>query len=418
MFHRPSRKVENQKVFLAIPAYGGLCAGFTFSLFWSADALAKAGIAYELAIYSGDCHVDDARNRLVRDFLEGDCTDLVFIDSDLRWNPDDLVKLLKYDRDVVGGTYPFKQDEFGFPVRLFAGDIVADDDGLIECDGLPTGFLRIKRHVLQTLADKAVKFHPKSDDRSDFPLIFERQVFNGYRRGGDYAFCYKWKETGGKLYMAPEFEFEHFGEHSWTGSFGHWKRTESYGAIKAGVMEIKAGVDTLSTINDMGTAWSSDWAAPRDMLYGLCLVAKTINGDILETGSGISSIVLAAACTGDVYSLEHNDEWADKVENLAKECGLTNLHIIRAPLVDGWYDFTTNKKFDMAMVDGPPRKQGDRSKLFDRCGESIKDAVIFVDDIETPKYMQMVIDNLQNHQVTKMGRFAVCTRRINHADAT
>lgn len=224
MFHRPSRRAAGQKVFLAVPTYSGLAAGFSFALFHSADALRDAGIQHELALYSGDCHVDDARNRLVRDFLETDCTDLVFIDADLRWEPDDLVKLLKYDRDVVGSTYPFKADDAGYPVALMGGDAVADKDGLLEVYALPTGFLRIKRHVLQALADQAIKFHPKSDDRSDFPLIFERQVHNGYRRGGDYAFCNKWRGMGGKIHFAPEFEFEHFGEHSWTGSFGHWKR--------------------------------------------------------------------------------------------------------------------------------------------------------------------------------------------------
>ena len=404
MFHKPTRSANGQKAYLATPTYGGLCAGFCFSMFHSAEALKDAGISYELALWDGDCHVDDSRNRLVRDFLETDCTDLVFIDADLLFEPQDLVKLLKYDKDVVGGTYPFKQEEQGFPVAMLSGDAVADENGLVKVQGLPTGFLRIKRHVLQKLADDAVKFKQKSDSRSDIPLIFERQVFNGFRRGGDYAFCYKWREMGGELFLAPELYFEHYGQKSWKGSFGHWKRTEMYGAIKAGVMEIKAGLESDKTIGDMLTEWGSGWAAPKDMLWGLCCVAKTLKGDVLETGSGISSIILAASSKGTVYSLEHDDAWADKVEAVAKECGLDNLVILRRPLKDGWYDHTVEGKYDLVLCDGPPRMLGDRKKLFEY---DLKGSIIFVDDINTPRYIENV-RNLKDHDVVEVGRFAIC----------
>lgn len=398
-----------QKAYLAVPTYSGLAAGFSFALFHSADVLRDAGIQYELALYSGDCHVDDARNRLVRDFLETDCTDLVFIDADLRWEPADLVTLLKYDRDVVGSTYPFKADDEGYPVALMGGNAVADKDGLLEVYALPTGFLRIKRHVLQTLADKAVKFHPKSDTRSDFSLIFERQVHNGFRRGGDYAFCHKWRELGGKIYFAPEFEFEHFGEHSWTGSFGHWKRLEMYGSIKTALMEIQSGVEKLTTMNDLAKAWGNDWQVGPDTLWALAALARDTKGDIFEAGSGLTTLVMAAATKKTVYALEHEIEWADKVMKTADECGIDNIVMFVVPLVDGWYDFTPNQRYSLALCDGPPRKQGDRSIMFSRCKDAISDAVVVVDDADGEKYWQMVVDGLPLHNIARIGRMAIAS---------
>jgi acetone carboxylase gamma subunit len=42
-------------------------------------------------LLSGNCHVDDARNSVVREFLASDCTELVFIDADVSWEPETLV---------------------------------------------------------------------------------------------------------------------------------------------------------------------------------------------------------------------------------------------------------------------------------------------------------------------------------------
>ena len=158
VFHRPGAPISQQKVLLATPTYDKLGAAYTEALFHSSDALAKAGIASELCILAGDCHVDDARNFLVRNFLESDCTDLVFLDADVAWPPEALVELLRYDRDVVAGLYPLKSRTENFPVRLLPDKVWAEVDGLLEVESVPTGFLRIRRSVLERMAGVAPKY--------------------------------------------------------------------------------------------------------------------------------------------------------------------------------------------------------------------------------------------------------------------
>jgi hypothetical protein len=143
------------------------------------------------------------------------------------------------------------------------------------------------------------------------------------------------------------------------------------------------------------------------MLWGLAAVARTIKGDALESGSGLSTLVLAATIKGTVHSLEHNDAWADKVEAAAKECGLTNIVIHRVPLKDGWYDYTPDRSFAMGVCDGPPRDEGDRSIMFKRCGNSLLDAVVFVDDVDSGEYWDMAVKGLPAHQFARLARFAV-----------
>ena len=416
LHHTEGNSSAVQRVFLATPVYDKPSAGYTHSVFASSAAFAREGIAVELAILAGDCHVDDARNRLVRDFLLGDCTDLVFLDADVAWNARDLVKLCRYDRDVVAATYPLKQDDDAFPVRYLGKELWSDADGLIEVDGVPTGFLRIRRAVLERLARDAVKFKPKADQRGDLPLIFERQVYNGYRRGGDDAFCHKWRQTGGRIYLDPEICLDHSGDQTWSGSLGHHLRVGKDGAIAAGIAEIRAGIETPKTFVDMVGAWGNAWAADAALLNTSVLLARRSAGPILECGSGLSTLCMAAANPNvNVYALEHSHEWFEKITETAECMGLTNVKVKYAPLEDGWYQrgSVPDERFSLALCDGPPRQLSDRKGFFKCSG--LDGAVILMDDAEG-EYISHLFEwgKLRGRNTQVVGRarkFAVSTPR-------
>ena len=402
MFHRPAT-ADGHKVFLATPAYGGLGAGYTFALFESAAALAEAGIAAELAIFAGDCHVDDARNRLVRDFLEGDCDDLVFLDADLRWEPGDLVSLCQYDRDVVGATYPLKQHEERYPVRLPQRPLWAEPDGLLEVDSLPTGFLRIGRTVLETLASEATTFLPKSDSRSPLPLIFERTVHNGVRWGGDYTFCRKWRQMGGRIYAAPEIWLEHTGEHAWQGSLGCWLRRHNGLSVRYGLDAIRERRETPETYRELVMAWDNPWSVTGDMLAVATEMARRADGPILECGSGLTSLAMAAATPQLVHALEHDAGWQARVTQEARRAGVDNLHVHMTPLHDGWYADCPDDEFALVLCDGPVRGQGDRRGLFN-LSHRISGPVI-MDDCDDDRHLALLTDwaETTGRRVTVLG---------------
>ena len=171
------------KVMLPTTAYDSPDASYTFSIARSRESLSAAGIQSAYYLLQGNCHVDDARNAVVRDFLESDCTDLVFIDADVSWEPGTLVDLCRFDRDIVGGVYPYRResDEETMPVRHLP-TISVEPDGLIEVEGLPTGFMRIRRHLIETMAATAKHFI--KDAGTPHPVLFERDYFGGGRRGG------------------------------------------------------------------------------------------------------------------------------------------------------------------------------------------------------------------------------------------
>ena len=85
---------QGRKVFLATTSYGDPDASYTFSISASREALHAAGFQTAYFLLQGNCHVDDARNSVVLNFLESDCTELVFLDADVDWEPKHLVQLL------------------------------------------------------------------------------------------------------------------------------------------------------------------------------------------------------------------------------------------------------------------------------------------------------------------------------------
>lgn len=400
-----------QRVFIAIPSYGGISAGTVYSLFGAKESLLDHGIESELHIFDGNCHVDDGRNRLVRDFLETKCTDFFFIDTDVRFDPADMVSLLNYSPDVVAGIYPLKQEPEEYPVRFIGNEIWSDDEGLIEVESVPTGFLRIKRQVFEQLYTTVPKFKAKQDSPNQIgiPLIFERTIEGSTRWGGDYEFCRKWRAQGGKIHIDPEMEFGHAGSMEWTGCVGNYLRringlTDEY--IVSILKKIKAGTETPRDVNKLVKAWGNDWAVTADEMQAIIMLARENKGNVIETGSGITSLVMAAI--GDtkgfnVVSLEHDWDWYAKIREFADRAQIRSLSLKLCPIENGWYMYKPEEKYSMALCDGPPRKIGDRTKFLDV--DAFEDgAIMIVDDADTSD-MTPFSEALDNFKI--FGRYAI-----------
>jgi predicted O-methyltransferase YrrM len=387
-YYEPGPTASGQKVMLATTAYDSPDASYTFSIARSREALSAAGIQSAYYLLQGNCHVDDARNAVVRDFLESDCTELVFLDADVSWEPPTLVDLCKIDKDLVGGIYPYRResDEETMPVRHLP-EIKVEGD-LIEVEGLPTGFMKIKRNVIERMA--ATAKHYLKDDGKPHPVLFERDYFGGGRRGGDIHFCMIWREMGGKVYAAPELRLGHCGKMVLKDSLGASLRRQNKTSLKWMVQQIREGADKLETYVEAFKAFGNKWAAPSDVLHLAANLARSSGLPVLEMGTGLSTVVLAAASKQQVWAVEHDPQYAEALKAMLASAEVGNVALVTAGLKDKWFDIDADlgafpKEFGLAFVDGPPRYLGcDRMRFFEVFGDRCN--VILCDDANSPGY--------------------------------
>lgn len=355
---------EGQKVCIATTAYDRPDDTYTFSISSSREALHNAGIQTAYYLLSGNCHVDDARNRIIQEFLASDCTDLVFIDADVSWRDADLVKLCQYDVDVVGATYPYRREDKkdDMPIRMLmnGGKSVK---GLIEVAGMPTGFLRFKRHVIEQLVLKCEKFDGNNGHSSMQPLLFQRTLDpNGVRWGGDLHVCNLWRRMGGHVYCDPEIILGHAAKVIYTDSFGAMQRRNAGTTLSHVDRKIRAGEWTVDDLDEAIKYVDNPWSAPPEVLAVAVAAAAQADKPIVESGSGLSTILMAAATDQMVYCMEHDKRYIAKLVAMANAAEVTNIAIVETEIVNGFYniDELPEDDFSIFLNDGPPRAMGSR----------------------------------------------------------
>jgi hypothetical protein len=358
---------------------GKVCANFLVSLVESLPFVSAAGWRADFVFETGNCHVDDARNAVVRQFMKTDCTDLLFIDSDVGFTVEGLLQLLRHDVDLVAGVYPKKQEETDFPVRPLPGEMRAVK-GLVEVEGAPTGFMRLRRSVFERLieAHKDRQFIG-SDGGDPYTILFERTFEGGHRWSGDYAFCRKWRAIGGNVWVDPEIDFTHEGNFNWRGRLGDfWKRRA--GLVSDRLVEAAKRLPDSKAFRDLYNAYGSTWAAPPTLLHAAWSVS---NGKrVLETGSGLTTLVMALA-GADVHALEHDLAHYRATKAMLDQFGVTaNVHYAPLDPETGWYRLPElPDSFDVLVCDGPPRNISDRNVLWSALADKIANAVWLIDDV-------------------------------------
>ena len=98
------------KIFIATPMYGGQCTGvYVQSLLGLVGALSQANHQTICNFMFNESLINRARNNLTHQFLKGDADYLFWIDADIKFRPQDVVKMIEADVDLIGGLYPKKE---------------------------------------------------------------------------------------------------------------------------------------------------------------------------------------------------------------------------------------------------------------------------------------------------------------------
>ncbi|MFM0207373.1 hypothetical protein PQQ96_08175 [Paraburkholderia sediminicola] len=214
-------------VFVATPSYGAVVTtDYALGLLDLYDAAGQHGFGTRVNFNSFDSLITRARNTMVAEFLADDhFTHLMWIDGDIGFKGEDVVRLLRADRPVVAGVYPLKIDgwsagglEQGLPAGSTKADFRAchvmypaiarsdalepDADGFLDVLYAPTGFMLIKREVYLALMQRfpdlkcrsRLAGRPELDvgDPAEFLYAFFDTMIDPETRmylSEDYAFC-------------------------------------------------------------------------------------------------------------------------------------------------------------------------------------------------------------------------------------
>jgi hypothetical protein len=210
------------KVMIAVPAYTGqIPIGMFKSMLHDIIAMRERGWNINCSDVIGGAEIDTIRNAFFAAFLRGDYTHLVMIDSDLMWDAGGIMRLIDAGEDFVAGLYPKRQYPITYPAHLKAGNrFDMTPTGLIEVDAVPGGFVCITRRMAKQMVAKYGHLRYVHSSLGPAWDVFGKIRDGEERLSEDLSFCKRWRGIGGKIYVVPDLQMGHVGQHVFTGRFG------------------------------------------------------------------------------------------------------------------------------------------------------------------------------------------------------
>ena len=192
------------------------------------------GIEHQMVSEIGNPYISQARNVMLRKALDAKAKNIIFLDHDISFRPQDLLKLITTHGDVVAGTYRFKTDEERYMGTIYSnkdGKPIVREDGCIHAEWVPAGFLKVTDQAVNTFMTHypelcyGTKYAPHVD-------LFNHGAHKGIWYGEDYAFSRNWNDTGGRIWLIPDMEIGHHSmDKAYPGNFHMFMRRQPGGDL-------------------------------------------------------------------------------------------------------------------------------------------------------------------------------------------
>jgi hypothetical protein len=230
-------------IYIATPMYGGMCYGvYVQSLMSAVSALSAKGHTVACAFMFNESLITRGRNHMVHGFLKTEATHLLWIDADIKFRAEDLLRMIDADVDVIGGIYPKKEINWNlvkqavkdgkenlqnytgaFVVNLVdnAREVTVNRDEPVEVENLGTGFLLTKRSVYEKMMETTPTY------LADMNIVAGERIYAFFQDpicpvsqrflSEDYFFCTEWRKLGGQVWAAPWCQLGHQGTYLFEG---------------------------------------------------------------------------------------------------------------------------------------------------------------------------------------------------------
>ena len=251
-------ELRKHKIFIGTPMYGGNCSGsYTKSCTDLAMMCAANGIDVRFYYLFNESLIQRARNYVVDEFMRSDCTHLIFIDSDIAFDPRDVLGLIaiqvsdpKYN--IVTGPYPKKTiawekvkkaveigkaEDTPFALDQYTADYVFNPINKLASFNLSepleigeggTGFMCIPRETFEKYKEAYPEYSYKPDHirtenfdgSNEIMAYFDCVIDPKTKRylSEDYFFCHKTRAAGMQVWMCPWMQINHIGSYIFKGN--------------------------------------------------------------------------------------------------------------------------------------------------------------------------------------------------------
>lgn len=250
-------ELQKRKIMVATPMYGGMCGGqYTKSCIDLGVVASRYGVELGWSFLFNESLITRARNYLVDEFLRSGHTHLMFIDSDIGFDPQDVLTLAAIadpdsDKDIVCGAYPKKTIAWEKIKRAVDKGVADDNPNILEnyvgdfvfnpAPGTTeirisepvevleggTGFMMIQKRVFEKFGEahpellytpdhvRTANFDGSRQIHAFFDTVIDPKS-NRYL-SEDYMFCQWARDLGIKVWMCPWMQLKHMGSYIFGG---------------------------------------------------------------------------------------------------------------------------------------------------------------------------------------------------------
>jgi hypothetical protein len=253
------------------PSHNSQCyTDYIVSLIETIELCRRYNIQLSYQFLSNQSIITEARNTMVaKAMADPSITHMMFIDADIAWNPDDVLKLLTDNQMIIGGIYGRKsfhwdlleknpnyisdciskrQTHTNIVEKRSNTDIIQSrlldylyqtetstntlqiENNIVKVKGIPTGFMMIQRQAITAMQNAFPSsfyqynntFHSSQiteEEKKNLYALFETGISNNHYIGEDYCFCERWINMGGSIYANVTINLDHIGTHKFKGSF-------------------------------------------------------------------------------------------------------------------------------------------------------------------------------------------------------
>ena len=235
----------NLHLVIGTPMYGGMCTSeYTQSLLNLSESANKSDVKLTTIFLGNESLIQRGRNTVAHHFMNlPDATHLLFIDADIKFRTEDIVRMIQADKSLIVGPVALKgynweeirqaavngEDDINrtggvFNINKLPGIDMVGENTPFEIEHGGNAFMMIRRDVFETLKPHTPIYTNGGRSLPDGVEIYDyfRVEINkdtNHLLSEDYFLCHSYRQLGGKVWCAPWVETGHFGSHLFNGKY-------------------------------------------------------------------------------------------------------------------------------------------------------------------------------------------------------